>query len=701
MAAKNLKRVIVILLLLVSIPVIVLPTVGQTPDPNPIVYLPVIYGPPPEPPTWIGPYGGKIIAIAIAPSQPEIIYAGTWGSGIFKSTDGGNTWVWKSHGLGTPYINSMAVDPADPQTVYAGTYRGKVYKTVDGADHWFQSSKNIQAEAIVYSMVIDPLDTENIYIGTRGISNNGGPPWNGVLYRTTDAGANWEPVLTNVGGSSEEDWAYSVTLHPRFPNIIFAATHEHGAYRSTNSGRDWVAINIGVTNLSGRALVVDPHSSTDNAVVYMGVWKYTGVFKTINGGNSWYLQDNGSSEAQIYNMSIDPQNSNQVYASTFSIGVIKTENGGNSWFTAGLADEEVAGTAVNPQNPNMLFSGTNGGGLFKSTNAGDTWVHSQKGLHATRVNSVQVSWYDPQRLFACISSDGVHQTLDGGENWSQLGSGLDNINIFDLVTNPANPNFLFALTEVAGLYRCDLGGACWQSVPINFPYFQQMDSTFDVDHPFAQLPLLEPWLERDNEPTAIAQNPDLLSIVFAPSNAQIAYLGTSGAGLYKSSDNGNTWQPTSLTSEKIVSIAVHPQYPDSVLVATPDKVLHSGNGGSDWTDLGLSDLEIYGLTLDSTGNIYAGTNDGVYRYFAGVWTRLALEGLAVTEISSHPSEAGWLYAGTTNGLYISRNYGQIWGNIPWQLAGKTVQAISFDPDNPAYFYVSTKTHGVMRVHDPY
>jgi len=695
------RRIIIIIFVLVSVSAIVLPTFGQVSDAATIAYFPVIYGPPPEPPAWIGPYGGYIIAIAIAPSQPNTIYAGTWGSGVFKSTDSGATWVWKSHGLGTPFINSMAVDPKDPQTVYAGTYKGKVYKTIDGAENWFQSSKNIQAEAIVYSMVIDPIDPENIYIGTRGIANNGGPPWNGVLYRTTDAGANWTAVLTNVGGSSDQDWAYGLTLHPRNPDWIYAATHEHGVFRSTNSGLNWYAVNSGITNLSARGVVVDPNSPKQDPIVYMGAWKFDGVFKTLNGGESWFFQSS-SLGSRIYSMSIDPLDSENVYASLFPGGVLKTTNGGGNWSVAGLHDLEVASTVVNTVNTKLLYAGTNGDGLFMSVDRGNTWNHSQKGLNATRVSAMQVSAYNSQRLFVGIYGDGLWQTWDGGESWSSLGSGLTGEKILGLETNPADPNFLFALTEAGGLYRCNLNSNCWLPISINFPSTALIQEPFTENHPFALPALLEPWEEDEKQnPATTTQIPPLLSLVFAPSNPQIAYLGTSGAGLYKSSDNGSTWQPTSLTSEKIVSIAVSSQDSENVFVATPGIVLQSINGGLNWTNLNLNGLGIYVLTSDSSTNIYAGTNDGVYRYSTSGWARLGLAGIDVTAIRSHPTKANHLYAGTTNGLYISHDGGQTWEARPWQLSGVTIQSISFDLNAPNYVYVSTKTHGVMRIHDPY
>lgn len=121
-----------LLLLMICLPGSLSPVSGKTTSAY-FAYLPLI-NKPPEPPAWIGPDGGQIIAIAIAASQPSTVYAGTWGSGVYKSTDSGKTWTWKSYGLAHSYINAIAVDPNDPKIVYAGTYTGKLYKTIDGGE---------------------------------------------------------------------------------------------------------------------------------------------------------------------------------------------------------------------------------------------------------------------------------------------------------------------------------------------------------------------------------------------------------------------------------------------------------------------------------------------------------------------------------------------------------------------------------------
>jgi photosystem II stability/assembly factor-like uncharacterized protein len=672
------------------------PVSGQMSSTNP-VYLPVVFSPP-EAPVWVGPDGGSIISIDVADSQPMTVYAGTWGSGVYRSIDGGITWVWQSQGLANQYINSIAVDPHNARIAYAGTYTGKVYKTVNGGESWFQSSTNIQDQAIVYSIVIDPVNSDKVFIGTRGISNNGRPPWNGVLYRSTDEGNSWVPVLTNVGGSSQEDWAYAVTLHPKNPSLIYAATHEHGIYRSKNSGKTWEVVNNGIddgiTTMSTRGIVVNPNSSETSPIVYTGVWKHKGVFRSRDGGDSWFQTDHDWTETQIYSMSINPKNSNILYAATFSGGVLKTSNGGESWKISGLGDYEITVTAIDPQNPQLVYAGTMRHGLYKSHDTGETWNRSQKGLHATNISAVLISPDNALQYYAGLIDEGVKQSSDGGQNWERLGSDLSEFEILGLVMPPNRPQLLFALTDNGGLYRCNLAGNCWEKISINFPQTTQV--AFDSGHPFSQPTLLD---EDTQTPAAETGTPALLAISFSPNMPKIAYLATAGAGVYQSMDGGGTWQAAGLANRKIVSVAVNPTDYLHVFAASESQVWGSADGGKSWIDTGLAEVHIYALAVDPSGKFYAGTNNGVYQYTTVGWTHLGLAGIQVTTLLTHPIESGWVYAGTTDGLRIIRGLGAVWEYGPSILNDLTVRAITLDPTDPSYLLIGTTTQGVLRMQD--
>ena len=107
-------------------------------------------------------------------------------------------------------------------------------------------------------------------------------------------------------------------------DILYAATHSKGVFKSVSAGSYWVAVNNGITDLSTRSIVIDP---TNSEIVYVGTWHYGGVFKTVNGGNSWKAASTGLYH-KIYSLHMDPKNPNLIYAATYRKGIMVTENAG-------------------------------------------------------------------------------------------------------------------------------------------------------------------------------------------------------------------------------------------------------------------------------------------------------------------------------------------------------------------------------------
>jgi hypothetical protein len=131
----------------------------------------------------------------------------------------------------------------------------------------------LQDEAIVYSIAVDPLNTQNVYIATRGISNQGAPPWRGVVYKSTNAGETWLPSLTNVGGETIQDWVYSLSIHPTSPSVIYAAAQSKGltaTWMLVSPGR-WLN---GITDNSGRAIAMDPLSNLPATIYWRMAWRW-------------------------------------------------------------------------------------------------------------------------------------------------------------------------------------------------------------------------------------------------------------------------------------------------------------------------------------------------------------------------------------------------------------------------------------------
>jgi len=648
---------------------------------------------------WIGPYGGTIVTIAVDPTNPHVTYAGTFGAGIFKSADGGTSWHSINLGLTNLYIYSLAIDPTQPSTLYSGTYHSQVYKSKDGGNSWSWSGTGIQDQAVVYSIAIDPLTPTTLYASTRGISNNNNPPWNGVVYKSIDAGQTWTPSLWNVGGMGYEDWVYSLAINPNAPNQVFAATHEYGPFRSDDYGSTWHSIHNGINDPSGRDIVISSQAE-NSSILYLGVWHFDSVYKSINSGDLWTGANNGIPSVKVYSMAIDPYTTDSVYMATFSNGILRTVDGGNSWLSAGLQNELIYTVSINPRQTNILLAGTSGNGLSRSMDYGNSWQRSDTGINNTIVTAVVDSPTYPDRIYASLYGAGVYQTLNRGQSWDELNTGLGDKFVHDLVMDPAHPGLLFALTDSGGLYQNDLNaGTGWVSAGGGIPLTQTPRPAFPADHPFATLDMQEAFASPQVTLSANqATSTSLLRMVYAPSDPQIAYMGTLASGIYRSTNGGLSWRLAGLGEQTVLSLSVDVSNPDLVYAATDifGSLQISIDGGGSWNNIYLP-VNFYSLAASPTksGVVFTGTSSGVYCYQSGSWSALGLSDQTVTAIAADPVRPGVIYAGTTSGAYYSMDGGLSWNFVDKNLSGLTIQSISFDRTIPNVVYFSTKTHGIF------
>ena len=647
---------------------------------------------------WIGPYGGYIVCLAINPSNPQIVYAGTWGSGIYKSQDGGVSWQASNAGLGNFFINSLAIDPRKPSTLYAGTYRNQVYKSIDSGANWIWAGTGMQEQAIVYTLAIDPVTPSILYAGTRGVSNNGFPPWSGVVYRSSNAGNNWTPVLADVGGENYQDWVYGLAINPKSHGIIYAATHENGPFKSLDSGANWFSIDTGINDYSGRAVTINPGSPGGNTLYY-GVWHNDSVYKTEDGGVNWNLSNNGVSFAQVYNIAIDTIKLETLYLATYNKGIYKTQNGGDTWEPDGLQDERVYTLAVNPSAPASLLAGTSGDGLYRSNDAGENWQPSNGGLDNAMLTAVLSSTSNPDQLYASVYGAGVLHRLQRGASWSEMNTGLQDKYVHALVQNPTQAGLIYALTDTGGLYRNNLSNSTgWVSYGVGLPLAVSNQLAYPEDHPFATIETESYATSTMIEPAQTqSTHAGLLTMFFAPSAPQTAYVGTVGYGVYKSSNAGSSWEPAGLTGESILSLAVDTTNANLVyaITDTPGSLKLSQNGGDTWTEANLP-VTFYALATDpsSPGSVYAGSSNGIYRYKAGGWKHLGLASEPVTAIATTSAQPSLIYAGTTATAYYSVDGGLSWKPVSQSLNNVTVQSITIDSHHPNWAYFCTKTHGI-------
>ena len=255
--------------------------------------------------TSYGPDGAFVCSLAIDPSMPNTLYAGTE-RGVFKSTDGGAT--WSSLGLTNIDIDALAIDPGTPTTLYAGTYGDGVFKSMDGGRTWNAAKAGLTND-IVYALAVDPLTPSTLYAGVDPRYPDAG------VFKSTDGGSTWQAIDSLLKHS--DVWA--LAIDPLTPTILYAGTDNGGVFKSTDGGATWSS--VGLTDVDIDTLAIDPGTpSTFYAGTYGdGGFKSTGtggVFKSTDGGATW--SSIGLTDVYIDTLAIDPGTPTTLYAGTYA-----------------------------------------------------------------------------------------------------------------------------------------------------------------------------------------------------------------------------------------------------------------------------------------------------------------------------------------------------------------------------------------------
>jgi len=276
-----------------------------------------------------GPPAASIRAVATDRLSLGTVYAGANGPGMFKTTNGGESWTAINIGLTNTQIRAVAVDPLTPSTVYVGTAGGGVFKSIDGGASWVPASIGL-TNSLINTLAIDPQTPATLYAGTSG----------GGVFRSVNGGTSWTPAnlgLTNL-------LINTLAIDPSTPSTLYAGTNGGFAFKSVNGGASWVSASFGLLDPLVNALAIDPQTP---ATVYAGT-AAGGVFKSVNGGGVWIPFSNGLTNTLVTALLLDPQNPTTVYAGTTGGGVFRSVNGGGSWipFNSGLTNTLVTALAT-------------------------------------------------------------------------------------------------------------------------------------------------------------------------------------------------------------------------------------------------------------------------------------------------------------------------------------------------------------------
>ena len=678
---------------------------------------------------WIrtgGPPGGLGYDVRIHPTDKRIMFVTDNPSGVNKTYDGAAEWVKRNEGITTRSGSSgdgipifcLTIDPNDPEIVWAGTQNALgVYKSTDGGETWVEKTNGIVQEATSFrNFGIRPGNSSVVFAGVEistGLMGIEFDKARGRIYKTEDGGENWRCVWE--GGSLVR----FVLFDPGNPDVMYASTgiFDREAYnttgigllKSTDGGESWTQINTGIRNLFVGFLEMHP---SDPQILFAAAgnnaWSYppnnlTGdIYRTTNGGGSWEVV---LSDDTFTAVTISPSNPNVIYAGS-ARAFYRSSNGGDTWVQynkpadgcwgpTGIRAGVPIGAVVDPDDPNTVFANNYGGGVFKSTDGAQTWIDLSKGYTGAHLHDVAVDPDNPSTVYT-IGRSGPYRSYNGGAGaeWTGLCYAPAGFAEWCVVAlNPANPREVIVTDEHQGV----------------------IERSTDAG---------DSWTEVFRHPLVDASNPlnrhGFKALAYAPSDPSIVYGGMSrerntinggvppgpSHGVYKSTDAGVTWQNVSDGLDtpllNILCMAVHPSDPDIVYLGTwKDGVFKTTDGGQTWSlqNNGLAGTEVRALTVDPQHPevVYAGMGEGAGIFkstnggdlWAGVTAGLNLEcpsyllpiGRAPTGVSLEkprfPIPTGEYYA------------------VPWT----AIWDIAIDPTDPQTIYAADHTHGVYQSSD--
>mgnify|MGYP001025383107 FL=1 len=657
----------------------------------------------------IGPFrGGRVTAVAGVPSQPMTFYMGATGGGVWKTEDGGLTWRNISDGyFKTGSIGAIAVAESDPNVIYVGTGeacpRGNVshgdgvYKSTDGGKTWV--NVGLRDTRHIARIRIHPQNPDLVYVAALG--HVFGPNEERGVFRSRDGGKTWEKILY----VDEKTGAIDLAMDPTNPRILYAAFWQvlrqpwalisggpgSGLYKTTDGGNTWTKLTNGLPQgILGRIGVAVSPARPDR------VWAIVeaeegGVFRSDDGGRSWRLVNRERKLRQrawyYSHIYADPKDPDTVYV--LNVQFFKSIDGGRTFdITIRAPHGDHHDLWINPNHPQIMING-NDGGANVTFNGGQTWS-PQSNQPTAQFYRVAVDNRFPYYVYGAqqdnttvaIASRTTGMGIDRPD-WYPVGGGESGY----VIPHPQDPNIVYA-----GSY----GGLITR-----------------YDHRTRQARNITAWPQ-----TAVGEAAKNLKyrfqwnapILLSPHDPKILY--HAAQVLLRSTDEGQTWQEISpdltrndkskqdysggpITRDNtgvevygtIFALAESPRQAGLIWAGTDDGLVWvTRNGGKNWENVTPREMPEWGTvnTIEASPHDPATAYIAVHRYrlddyrpyifktndYGKTWKKIT-RGLPETDfvrvVREDPVRRGLLYAGTETGVYVSFDDGETWQSLQLNL----------------------------------
>jgi photosystem II stability/assembly factor-like uncharacterized protein len=345
----------------------------------------------------IGPFrGGRTVAVSGVPQEPGTYYMAPTDGGIWKTDDYGRTWQPIFDGEDTGSIGALAVAPSDPNVIYAGSGEGLrrpdlsvgdgIYKSTDAGKTW--THLGLRDGQQINGLAVDPRDPNRVFAAVMG--HPYGSNKERGLYRSADGGATWQCVLCKNDGNTG---AATVVIDPNNPQIVYADLwasrnppwrltgtlqlyQDGGVYKSTDGGTTWAQLHGGLPGKLGRVGLAVARSDDSVLYAWVNTDKDCGIYRSADAGATWTKQDGedricGRGD-DFSGIAVDPTDANIAYVTNTT--TYRSTNGGKAWtgIKGAPGGDDYHSIWIDPNNRNIILLGVDQGATL-SVNYGRTW----------------------------------------------------------------------------------------------------------------------------------------------------------------------------------------------------------------------------------------------------------------------------------------------------------------------------------------
>jgi photosystem II stability/assembly factor-like uncharacterized protein len=510
-------------------------------------------------------------ALAIDPWRPTIIYVGVTGRGLYKSTDGGDSWFTINRGIDTKLesgqVWDIKVDVSRPDFIYATVTGLGLLRSTNAGDGWMRVTDEYSTVPTnITRCILKEKSTETIVYGTSS----------GNMFKSTDGGRSWSPTRNGL----ESDRVLTLSSQPGSPDLLLAGT-ENGVLVSSDFGTSWLPLSGNLPRLSASCVTAGGGSDQTLYVFGCGI----GLQSTTDRGATWRRADTKLGGSTISVVGTDGRGE-RVYAAVRNALLYYSEQAG-AWVPAstGIVGGDITSLTFDSDSPQILFVTTTVG-AYKSVDGGTTWQSTTRGLRMVPQFLDAHPWIKT-RMFAS-GDQGLFVSTNKGETWAHTRPLGSRFQVRSLTYTPTNAGIIHGASPDHGVISTTNGGISWEVSRYG-----------------------------------LVSN-DVVAITMDGRDPLLCYAWTSKGEGYRTTNRGVEWNryaPPWKPGDTAL-IAVDRYVPSSVVALVNGRDLYySSSGGTTWVPILDRDIQAEVVSVfwnARTSILYAGTREkGVYRIDIG------------------------------------------------------------------------------------